>query len=72
MSAELKNQVQQKGCDTTYRASSLDTHPTHLCMSVFSHILRVRSGCACAALLAILAIPRLYEGAFRTLVRNRP
>ncbi len=37
MSGNLKKQVQTRGCDTTYRASSLDTHPTHMCIQLFSH-----------------------------------
>ena len=29
----------RRGCDTSYRASSLDTHPTHVCIQFFRHFL---------------------------------
>ena len=67
MSGNLKTWSQIRGCDTTYRASSLDTHPTHLCMPVFRRFLRVRSGCALRVPLATAAFLRLYESAIRTL-----
>ena len=37
MSGNLKTWSKKRGCDTTYRASSLDTHPTHVCIQLFSH-----------------------------------
>ena len=71
MSGNLKTWSKKRGCDTTYRASSLDTHLTHLCMPVFSQYLRVRSGCALRAQITALAFQRLYEGAIRTLGGER-
>ncbi len=44
MSGNLKTWSQKRGCDTTYRASSLDTHHTHVCIQLFSHF----SGGLCA------------------------
>ena len=72
MSGNLKSWSQKRGCDTTYRASSLDTHPTHMCMPVFRQYLRVRSGCALHVPLTALAFPCLFEGAIRTLEGARP
>lgn len=72
MSGNLTKWSQKKGCDTTYRARSFDTHPTHLCMPVFRQYLRVRSGCACRVPLATLAFQRHCEGAIRTLTGARP
>ncbi len=37
MSGNLTKWSQKRGCDTTYRASSFDTHPTHVCIQLFSH-----------------------------------
>lgn len=37
MSGNLTKWSQKRGCDTTYRASSFDTHPTHACIQLFSH-----------------------------------
>ena len=44
MSDNSKISSQKRGRDTTYRASSFDTHPTHVCIQLFSHF----SGGLCA------------------------
>lgn len=44
MSGNLTKWSQKRGCDTTYRARSFDTHPTHVCIQLFSHF----SGGLCA------------------------
>jgi hypothetical protein len=44
MSGNLTKWSQKRGCDTTYRASSFDTHPTHVCIQLFSQF----SGGLCA------------------------
>lgn len=36
MSGNLTKWSQKRGCDTTYRARSFDTHPTHECIQLFS------------------------------------
>ena len=36
MSGKSTKWSQKRGCDTTYRASSFDTHPTHVCIQLFS------------------------------------
>ena len=72
MSGNVKKQAQKRDYDTTYRASSLDTHPTHLCMPVLRQYLRVRSGCALCVQITALAFHRLYEGAIRTLAGDMP
>ena len=71
MSGNVKKQAQERDYDTTYRASSLDTHPTHLCMPVFRRFLRVRSGCVLRVPLATSAFLRLCEGAIRTIAGAR-
>ena len=37
MSGKSTKWSQKRGCDTTYRARSFDTHPTHVCIQLFSH-----------------------------------
>ena len=44
MSGNLTKWSQKRGCDTPYRARSFDTHPTHVCIQLFSHF----SGGPCA------------------------
>ena len=44
MFGNLPKWSQKRGCDTTYRASSFDTHPTHVCIQLFSRF----SGGLCA------------------------
>jgi hypothetical protein len=39
MSGNLTKWSQKRGCDTTYRARSFDTHPTHVCIQLLSHFL---------------------------------
>ena len=59
--------VERGGCDTTYRASSLDTHPTHRNAAEFCGFLRVRSACALISQLSFVVILLSFEGAFRIL-----
>jgi hypothetical protein len=44
MSGKSTKWSQKSGCDTTYRARSFDTHPTHVCIQLFSRF----SGGLCA------------------------
>ena len=37
MPANLTKQGQEKGCDTSYRARSFDTHLTHACIQLLRH-----------------------------------
>jgi hypothetical protein len=49
MSGKSTKWSQKSGCDTTYRARSFDTHPTHVCIQLFSHFF---GGLCARALLA--------------------
>jgi hypothetical protein len=48
MSIDLDKQGQERGCDTSYRARSFDTHLTHGCIPLFRHF----HGRLCARALA--------------------
>ena len=39
MSIDLPKQGQERGCDTSYRARSFDTHLTHGCIPLFRRFL---------------------------------
>ena len=53
MSVNVAKRDEGRGCDTTYRASNSDTHPTHLCIQLFRHFF----GGLCAR--ALLAGPEI-------------
>jgi hypothetical protein len=53
MSGKSTKWSQKSGCDTTYRARSFDTHPTHVCIQLFSHFfggLCARAFTSCSAI----------------------
>jgi hypothetical protein len=72
MSIDLDKQGQERDYDTPYRVRRNDTHLTHVCIPLFRHSLRVRSGCACHVQFVALAFQPLFEGAIRTLAGARP
>ena len=52
-----------RGCDTMYRASKSDTHPTHGCIQLFRHSRGGRCARALCHRLATLAFPPNIERA---------
>ena len=63
----LEKRSQKRGRDTTYRASNLDTHLTHVCIQLFRHFWRVQSECAAKTRLENRALPAFFGSAWRTL-----